>query len=151
MTDPMLTNEMKRHTVIVLLKADHGDLEIARFLRVARFFVHKIRKELEKENDYVMSVSKRKKHFTRSNSMRTPKFIHKVEQTIDENRGQSMRSIAKKLHVSEKEYSGRHSIQIEHDEERSIYVWNKKQTRLNRSKRLLNKFKNPAETRIGGR
>ena len=33
--------------------------------------------------------------------MRTPEFIHKVKLTIDENRGQSMGSIAKKLHVSE--------------------------------------------------
>ena len=36
---------------------------IARFLRVARSFGHKIRLELEKENDNVMSVSKRKKTF----------------------------------------------------------------------------------------
>ena len=36
MTDLMLTNEMKRYAVIEALKADHGDLEIARFLRVAR-------------------------------------------------------------------------------------------------------------------
>ena len=62
MTDPMLTNEMKRRAVIVALKADHGDLEIARFLRGARSFVLKIRKELEKENDNVMPVSKRKKN-----------------------------------------------------------------------------------------
>ena len=57
----MLTNEMKKHTVIVALKADHGDSEIALFFRVARSFVHKIHKELEKENYCVMSVSKRKK------------------------------------------------------------------------------------------
>ena len=54
----MLTTEMKRHAVIVALKADYGDLEIARFLRVARSFVYKIRKELETDN--VMSVSKGK-------------------------------------------------------------------------------------------
>ena len=48
MTDPMLTNEMKRHDMIVTLKADQGNLKIARFNRVARSFVHKIRKELEK-------------------------------------------------------------------------------------------------------
>ena len=46
MTDPMLTNEMKRHYLIVALK---GDLEIARFLSVARSFVHKIRKEFPKK------------------------------------------------------------------------------------------------------
>ena len=99
MTDPLLTNEMKRHVVIVSLKVDHGDLEIARYLRVARLFDHKIRKELKKENDIVISVSKKKKkkkkHSTRSDLLRTPEFILKVKQTIDENRNQ-------KLHVSEK-------------------------------------------------
>ena len=38
MIDLMLTSEMKRHPVIVALKADYGDLKIARFLRVARLF-----------------------------------------------------------------------------------------------------------------
>ena len=47
----MLTNEMKRHAVIVSLKVDHGHFEVAHFFRVARSFVHKIRKELEKENE----------------------------------------------------------------------------------------------------
>ena len=64
MKDSTLTNEIKRHSVIVALKADHGDLEITRFLRVARLFVHKLRKELKKkENDNLMSVSKHKKIF----------------------------------------------------------------------------------------
>ena len=54
----MIKNVMKRLAVIVAFKADHGYLEIAHFLRVARSFVHKIRKELEKENDNIMSVSK---------------------------------------------------------------------------------------------
>ena len=102
MKNPILTNKIKGHAVIVVLKAVHGDLEIAYFLRVARSFVHKIRKELEKENDNVMSVSKHKKNSIRSDSMRTSRFIHKVKQTTDENQGQSERSIAKKLHVSEK-------------------------------------------------
>ena len=31
---------MKRHAVIVALRADHGDLQIARFFGVARSFVH---------------------------------------------------------------------------------------------------------------
>ena len=39
---------MKRYAVIVALKAGHGDLKIAHFLRVTRSFVYKIRKELEK-------------------------------------------------------------------------------------------------------
>ena len=56
----MPTNEMKRHPEVVELKADHGDLEIARILRVVRSFVDKIRKKLERENDNAMSVSKNK-------------------------------------------------------------------------------------------
>ena len=59
MIDPTLTNEMKRHAVIVILKVDRGDLEIAYFLRVERSFVHKIHKKLEKENDNV-NILKRK-------------------------------------------------------------------------------------------
>ena len=58
----MLSKEMKRHAVIETLKVYHGDLEIAPFLRVARSFVHRIRKELEKENNNIMSVSKCKKN-----------------------------------------------------------------------------------------
>ena len=49
MTNSKLTNEMKRHAVIMVLKTDHEDLEIARFFRVARSFVHKIPKDLEKK------------------------------------------------------------------------------------------------------
>ena len=49
MTDTTLTNETKRHAVIVALKGDHGDLEIAHFLKVARSFVHKLHKEFKKE------------------------------------------------------------------------------------------------------
>ena len=63
MTDPMLTNEMERYGVIVALKANNGDLEIACFLRVARLLVYQIRKELEKKNYNLMSVSKHKKTF----------------------------------------------------------------------------------------
>ena len=46
MTAPMLTNDMARHAVIVALKTDQGDLQIARFLRVARSFVHNPRMDV---------------------------------------------------------------------------------------------------------
>lgn len=36
MSDPQITQEMKRHAVIVALKADRGDLDILRFLKAAR-------------------------------------------------------------------------------------------------------------------
>ena len=47
LTDPMLTNEMKRHDEIVALKAYYGDLEIDCFLGVARSSVLNVCKDLE--------------------------------------------------------------------------------------------------------
>ena len=150
----MLHESADDNTTVLALKADRRDLEIAHFLRVERSFVHKIRKELEKENDNVMSVSKEKKLSTRSDSMRTAEFIHKVKQTIDENRGQSMRSIAKKLHVSEKTIRRNVHEDIRYKSyviKRGQFISEKsKENCLNRSKRLLNKLKNPVEARIRG-
>ena len=101
MTHPQLTQEMKRRAVIVAIKAEHSDLETSRFLKVARSFVYKVRKELETEDGNVSPVSKRKKYFKRSDIIRTPEFIQQVQQAIDDNSIKSMRSIAKELHVSE--------------------------------------------------
>ena len=114
--------------------------------------IHKIHKELEKENDNAMSVSKCKKHSTHSDTMRTHKFIHNVKQTIDENWGQSMRSIVKMLHVSEKRVRRNVHEDIRYKSyvmKRGNFISEKsKENRLNRSKRLLNKLKNPTEARM---
>ena len=40
-----------KHALIISLKADCSNLEIAHFFRVARLFVHKICKELEDNNN----------------------------------------------------------------------------------------------------
>ena len=40
MIAPVLINEMKWHAVIMVLNADHGDLQIPCFLRVSRVFAH---------------------------------------------------------------------------------------------------------------
>ena len=72
--------------------------------------------------------------------MRTPEFIHKVKQTIDESGGQSMRSIAKTLHVSEKTI--RRSVHEDiryksHVMKRDQIISEKsKENHLNRSQRL---------------
>ena len=59
----MLTQEMKRHAVIVALTAKHTDLEISNFLNVARSFVYKVRMELEINDGNVSPVAKRKNIF----------------------------------------------------------------------------------------
>ncbi|XP_052823177.1 uncharacterized protein LOC128247605 [Octopus bimaculoides] len=93
MADPQLTQEMKRHGVNVVIKAEHSDLEISQVLKVARSFVYKVCMELETEDGNVSPVSKHKKHYKCSEIIRTPEFIQQVQQI--------MRSIAKDLHVSE--------------------------------------------------
>ena len=89
MTEPRLTNEMKRHAVMVALKSDHGDLEIVHFLKVARLFDHKIRKKLEKENENVKNIPHVPIQWEH------PNLFIKLSKKTDENRGQSMRSIEK--------------------------------------------------------
>lgn len=52
----LLTQQMKRHTVIVALRPDYNDLEPARFLNVAHLFV-----KVHKETDaYSIAVVKHK-------------------------------------------------------------------------------------------
>ena len=145
----MLTQEMKRHAVIVALAAKHSDLKISNFLHVARSFVHKVRLELEGCDGNVSPVAKRKKHSQCSDTVRTPEFIRNVQNIIDENPGRSIRSIAKELQVSE--WTIR--TVVHQDIRYKSYVMRKGQfisaktqeNRLMRSKRLLNKVKNPHE------
>jgi len=74
MEDNKLTQEIKRHAVIVTIHANHSDLEISQFLEVARLFVHKICRELEASDGNVENVAKRKKHEAHSDRVRTSHF-----------------------------------------------------------------------------
>lgn len=78
----MLTNEMKRHAMIVALKAKYGDLKSFRFLKFTIYFVNKIRRELKKEDRSVLSLSKRKNHSKRSDFMRMPEFFKTFTKTL---------------------------------------------------------------------
>ena len=72
MEDNKLTQEMKRHAVIVAIHAKHSDLEISQVLNVARSFVYKVRGELDVSDSNVESVGKRRKHKPHSDTVRTP-------------------------------------------------------------------------------
>lgn len=149
MADSQLTQEMKRHAVIVALHAQHSDVEIARFLKVARSFVHKVRKELEASAGQVSPVAKRKKHSQRSDRVRTPQFVQQVQDMIDAHPETSIRGIARDLQVSE----GTIRTVVHEDIRYQSYVRRKGQfmsaktqeQRLLRAKRLLNKLKHPEE------
>ena len=149
MANYQLTHEMKRHAVIVAIHAKHSDVEIARFLEVARSFVHKVRKELEASSGDMSPVAKRKKASQRSDSIRTPQFVQRVQNIIDANPGTSMRAISRDLQVSE----GTIRNVVHEDIRYKSYVMRKGQfmsahtqeQRLLRAKRLLNKLKHPEE------
>ncbi|KAM3180634.1 hypothetical protein ACTXT7_015909 [Hymenolepis weldensis] len=68
MPDTSITNEMRRHAVIVSIKAKYRNLEIARFLLIATAFVCEVRKALlnDKNRDELASTGKRKEHCQRS-------------------------------------------------------------------------------------
>jgi hypothetical protein len=59
-------------------------MEIARFLKVARSIVNKMRVELEASKWNVSPVAKRKKHAGRLDRKRTPQFIQQVQNMIDD-------------------------------------------------------------------
>ena len=71
MEENKLTQEMKRHAVIVAIHAKHSDLEISQFFNVTRSFVHKVRRKLEASDGNVESVANRRKHKHRSDTVRT--------------------------------------------------------------------------------
>ena len=102
MEDNKLIQEMKRHAVTVAIHANHSDLEIFQFLKVARSFGHKVRWELEASvDDNVESVVERKKHEARSDRIRASHFVQQVQGIIDEDPSKSIRAISKDLQVSE--------------------------------------------------
>ena len=70
-----LTQEMKRHAVIVNIQAKYSDFEITQFLNVSQSFVHKVRRELESSDYNVESIAKRRKHKPRPDTVRTLQFV----------------------------------------------------------------------------
>ena len=101
MADPRLTQEMKRHAVIVSFAEDHADSEISTFLKVSRSFVFKVRRELGVARGDVTTVSHRKRHCRRSDIIRTPEFVSSVQAAIDEDPGKSMRALVRELQVDD--------------------------------------------------
>ncbi|KAM3174827.1 hypothetical protein ACTXT7_009740 [Hymenolepis weldensis] len=96
MADITITNEMKRHALIVFIKAKHRNLKLVGFLKFARSFVRKVRKELLNENNggELATTSKRKGHRQHSaHSLTAPEFVRRVHRMMDENHGKSKRDI----------------------------------------------------------
>ena len=143
MTDSVQTNEMKMPSVVVALKTVHGDLEIERFLRVSKSFVHKIRKDLETEIDTEMPVSKGEKEniphvpFQWEHPNLFIKLRRQLMKTEVNQWGQLQKKVTRVWIDNQKECSWKYSIQILRDEKRSIYIRKIKIKQLKRFQKIF--------------
>lgn len=99
-----VTQEMKRHAIIVVLGTKHGDLQITTFLNVDKFFAYKIRNELLVSGKDVSSVFKQKKHSRISNIVRKIQFVQKIQWAISESPNTSMRTLLIALKIDRFEF-----------------------------------------------
>lgn len=117
-----LTQEMKRHAVVIALAANRSDSEIASFLKVTRSFVLKVRNELEASGEDASPVPKQKKHSKQSDNIRTAELVQQVQDIINQDPKKSSKAIAKQLKVTES--TVRHIVSKEvkynHDKERAV-------------------------------
>lgn len=97
MLEPILTEKMKKHAIIVLLAEEHSGLDIAAFLKLVRSFIFKIKNELKAARFDVATLSYRKRLYQQYVIIKTPKFVI----CIDENPKKSMRAVASELQVEE--------------------------------------------------
>lgn len=74
---------MKRHAVIVILKAEYSDLEISPFLYVAGSFVVIVSKELEAADGNFTAVTKGKTPTKCPDTIGTRRRVRKVDKIID--------------------------------------------------------------------
>ena len=86
MADIQIAKQMKWHVVIVDLQADHSDLEIIGFFKVAWYFVFKIGNQLQNDKGNGSQTAKS------SHMIRKDDFIQDVQQTIDNKPRKSMKS-----------------------------------------------------------
>lgn len=104
---------------------EHRDLEIACFLKVAQSYIVKVCKELEVIDMDSTAIVKCKMHAKGPNTIRTPKFICKMQRTINKNHRKLIDAIAKKLKVSRYSISiiVHESLQVICDVEKPIHVF----------------------------
>lgn len=89
-SEPKLTEEMKRHAVTVSLTEEHSDLKIAAFLKLARSFVFKISSKLKAARFDVTNIAHRKQYCQRYYIIKMSGFV-----------SMSMRALARELHIDE--------------------------------------------------
>ena len=87
----------KRKSVLV----GHDNSSIVKFLKVDKSWVWRVRKKHEKSKGDYEAIAQRSTHKQRSDSVRTPEFVAKVQKMIGIDPDKSIRSIARDLGRSE--------------------------------------------------
>lgn len=147
-----VTEEMKRAAVLSALSAGRTPKEIAEFHKFSLSFVYKIKSKVDNSEHPKDISTKRKKHDRRSDTIRTPEFIAKVQEMVDNDPSQSMNALSKELGVA---YGTIHRT-IHEDLRYRSYVLKRGQfmdkamqeRRLTKAKKLLNEVKHPEKTNL---
>ncbi|QQP54659.1 Uncharacterized protein FKW44_007563, partial [Caligus rogercresseyi] len=77
----------KRVTAVMMIRAGCKDMEIMKTACVARNTLKSIKSELEESNNDYEKVVERKKGKRRSDSLRTPEFVEKLQKKLAEELG----------------------------------------------------------------
>ena len=101
MTVSYLTQEMKRHAMLLTLATNHNNPKIANFLKVGSSFVLKGRKELETYGGDVSPMTRRNKYSPSSDVVKMAEFIQKVLDIIYLDSSKSMRIFVEQSSLSE--------------------------------------------------
>ena len=147
-----ITEEMKRGAVLSALSAGRTPKEIAEFHKVALSFVYKIKGRVDDANDPGDISAKRKKYDRHSDSIRTPEFVARVQEMVDNDPSKSMNALCKELGVA---YGTIHRV-IHEDLRYNSYVLKRghfidlamQEKRLDKAKKLLNKVKHPEKDNL---
>ncbi|QQP49659.1 Uncharacterized protein FKW44_010409 [Caligus rogercresseyi] len=134
----------KRTTSVMMIRAGFKDKDIMKTACVARNTVKTIRSELEESNNEYEKVVERMKGKRRSDSLRTPEFVEKLQKLVTEDPSKSSTKLAEELGV------GNTTIQvcIKEDLRYNFYKRRKgqiltekaQQNRLSKAQKLLNKL-----------
>ena len=91
---------MKRHAIIKALCTGRTAKEIINFFNYNKDLVYRIKKQFEACDDPETFTGERKTHKQRSDAIRSPEFVTKVKQRIQDNPSKSMAFLAFKMDVN---------------------------------------------------
>ena len=90
----------KRHAIIKTLRATRTAKEISDFFNYNKDLVYRIKKQFEACDDPETFTGERKTHKRCFNAIRSPEFVTKVKQRIQDNSSKSMVILAFKMNVN---------------------------------------------------